>query len=197
MSQRFLTVPNQLTFLRLAFLPLFLALIFYSHYRWALAVLVIAGCSDGLDGLLARRLNQRTALGAYLDPIADKLLLSSSFLVLALKGKIRWWLTFLVLSRDVTMLTIAVVIILVVGYRPFPPTIYGKITTTVQILLVFEVLTKAAFPELGFALLNSGLRYVVAGFTVFSGFHYSVIIARRLSTFGEPAVTGSDKTPSS
>jgi cardiolipin synthase (CMP-forming) len=197
MYQRFFTVPNQVTFLRLAFLPLFLALVFYDHYRWALAVLVIAGCSDGLDGLLARRLNQRTALGAYLDPIADKLLLSSSFLVLALKGKIRWWLTFLVLGRDVTMLTIAVVIILVVGYRPFPPTIYGKITTTVQLLLVFEVLTRASFPEIGLEPVQTVLKYAVAGFTVFSGFHYSVIIARRLSSVGEPIVTGSDKTPSS
>jgi cardiolipin synthase len=197
MYQRFFTVPNQVTFLRLAFLPLFLALVFYDHYRWALAVLVIAGCSDGLDGLLARRLNQRTALGAYLDPIADKLLLSSSFLVLALKGKIRWWLTFLVLGRDVTMLTIAVVIILVVGYRPFPPTIYGKITTTVQLLLVFEVLTRASFPEIGLEPLQTVLKYAVAGFTVFSGFHYSVIIARRLSSSDEPKVIGSGKTPSS
>ena len=197
MYQRFFTVPNQVTFLRLAFLPLFLALVFYDHYRWALAVLVIAGCSDALDGLLARRLNQRTALGAYLDPIADKLLLSSSFLVLALKGKIRWWLTFLVLGRDITMLTIAVVIILVVGYRPFPPTIYGKITTAVQILLVFEVLTRASFPEMGLAPVQSALKYLVAGFTILSGFHYSVIIARRLSLWGEPQTSGSDKTPSS
>jgi cardiolipin synthase len=197
MYQRFFTVPNQVTFLRLAFLPLFLALVFYDHYRWALAVLVIAGCSDALDGLLARRLNQRTALGAYLDPIADKLLLSSSFLVLALKGKIRWWLTFLVLGRDITMLTIAVVIILVVGYRPFPPTIYGKITTAVQILLVFEVLTRASFPDMGLAPVQSALKYLVAGVTIFSGFHYSVIIARRLSLWGEPQTSGSDKTPSS
>lgn len=195
MSQRFLTVPNQLTFLRMAFLPLFLALVFYGHYRWALAVLVIAGCSDGLDGLLARRLNQRTALGAYLDPIADKLLLSSSFLVLAIKGKIRWWLTILVLGRDVTMLATAVVIILVVGYRPFPPTIYGKLTTAVQILLVFEILTRASFPEMGFTPVHSFLKYAVAGVTIFSGFHYSVIIARRLSSWGEPKLSGSGKTP--
>jgi cardiolipin synthase len=181
MRQRFFTVPNQLTFLRLAFLPLFLMLIFYEHYRWALAVLLIAAVSDGLDGLLARKLNQRTALGAYLDPIADKMLLSSSFLVLALKGKIRWWLTIMVLGRDVMMLTAAVVIILVVGYRPFPPTIYGKLTTAVQILLVFATVTAAGFPSLGLDPIHSVLRYLVAGLTAFSGLHYSVIIARRLS----------------
>jgi cardiolipin synthase (CMP-forming) len=186
MSQRFLTVPNQITFLRLAFLPLFLGLILYDRYEWALAVLLVAGLSDGLDGLLARKLNQRTALGAYLDPIADKMLLSSSFLVLALKGKIRWWLTIMVLGRDAMMLTAAAVIILVVGYRPFPPTIYGKLTTTVQILLVLATVTGAAFPSLALAPVQAILRYLVAGLTAFSGLHYSVIIARRLHA-GEPA----------
>lgn len=181
MSKRFLTVPNQLTFLRLAFLPLFLVLVFYEHYRWALAVLLIAAITDGLDGLLARRLNQKTALGAYLDPIADKMLLSSSFLVLALKGKIRWWLTILVLARDVTILTTAAVIILVVGYRPFPPTIFGKLTTTVQIILVFAIITEAAFPMPALHGTHAAMRYIVAGLTIFSGLHYSVIIARRIS----------------
>src|SRR6266576_6568458 len=133
MQGRIWTVPNQITFLRLGFLPLFLILMSYERYRWALLVLVVAGLSDGIDGLLARRLNQKTALGAYLDPIADKLLLSSSFLVLALEGQIRWWLTILVLSRDVLILTTAVVILLAAGYRRFPPSLYGKITTGLQI----------------------------------------------------------------
>ena len=95
---RILTVPNQLTFLRLAFLPFFIIAIKYDRYDWALGILVLAGLSDGLDGFLARGLNQRTPLGAYLDPIADKLLLSSSYFVLALKGKIGWWLAILVLG---------------------------------------------------------------------------------------------------
>jgi len=78
MKSRILTVPNQLTFLRLAFLPFFVIAIHYEHFELALGILVLAGVSDGLDGWLARSLNQKTALGAYLDPIADKLLLSSS-----------------------------------------------------------------------------------------------------------------------
>jgi cardiolipin synthase len=90
MKGRIWTVPNQITFLRLGFLPFFLILIAYSHYRSALLVLVIAGLSDGIDGLLARSLNQRSALGAYLDPIADKLLLSSSFVILAFKKQLAW-----------------------------------------------------------------------------------------------------------
>ncbi len=77
MTGRIWTVPNQITLLRLGFLPLFLILIVYEHYRWALLILVLAGLSDGIDGLLARKLDQKSAIGAYLDPIADKLLLSS------------------------------------------------------------------------------------------------------------------------
>jgi cardiolipin synthase len=181
MKSRILTVPNQLTFLRLGFLPFFIISIHYRRYDIALAVLIIAALTDGLDGLLARSLNQKTALGAYLDPIADKLLLSSSFVVLALNRKISWWLATLVLSRDILLLTSAAVILVVAGYRPFPPSIYGKLTTAVQILLVFAVvlLAVADWPWLQFVRMIIG--YLVAGFTVFSGFHYSIVVARRLS----------------
>ncbi len=181
MATRIFNVPNQLTLLRLGFLPLFLILIIYDRYGWGLAVLLIAAITDGLDGLLARRLNQRTALGAYLDPIADKMLLSSSFLVLALKGKIHWWVTVVVMARDAILLTTAVVIILVAGYRRFPPSIFGKVTTFVQILLVFVVVTQAALPAAGLDPVQSVLRYCVAFFTAFSGLHYSITVARRLS----------------
>src|SRR5580693_1356824 len=125
MTGRIWTVPNQITLLRLGFLPFFLILISYEQYKWALLIQVLAGLSDGIDGLLARTLNQRSTLGAFLDPIADKLLLSSSFLILAFKQKLAWWLTIIVLSRDVLILIVAVVILLVSGYRPFPPSIYG------------------------------------------------------------------------
>ena len=180
MKSRILTVPNQLTFLRLGFLPFFIISIHYRRYDIALAVLIIAALTDGLDGLLARSLNQKTALGAYLDPIADKLLLSSSFVVLALNRKISWWLAILVLSRDVLLLTSAAVILVVAGYRLFQPSIYGKLTTALQIMLVFAVvlLAVADWPWLQFVRMILG--YLVAGFTVFSGFHYSIVVARRL-----------------
>lgn len=180
MATRILTVPNQITFLRLGFLPFFLIFISYERYDWALAVLVVAALTDGLDGLLARRLNQKSALGAYLDPIADKLLLSSSFFILAIKGKIAWWLTILVLSRDVLILTTAAVILLVSGYRRFPPSLSGKITTTVQILLVFVVVCAAVFEQPYLEVVRQVFIYLVAAFTLVSGFHYSVVIARRL-----------------
>jgi cardiolipin synthase (CMP-forming) len=181
MASRILTVPNQLTLLRLGFLPLFIILVFYRRYSWALAILILAGLTDSMDGLLARSLNQKTSLGAYLDPIADKLLLSSSFVVLALNGQLRWWLTILVLGRDVLILTAAAVILVTTGYRAFPPSIYGKLTTTVQILLVFTVLAAAVFHNPLLIVTRRGLVYLVAALTVFSGFHYSVVVARRLS----------------
>jgi len=181
MQGRIWTVPNQITFLRLGFLPLFLILMSYERYRWALLVLVVAGLSDGIDGLLARSLNQRSSLGAYLDPIADKLLLSSSFLILAFKKQLAWWLTILVLSRDVLILIVAVVILLISGYRPFPPSIYGKLTTATEIILVFLVVLGAAYPHYHVGVLNHVLIYAVTVLSIVSGFHYSFTTARHLS----------------
>jgi cardiolipin synthase (CMP-forming) len=186
MKGRIWTVPNQITLLRLGFLPFFLILISYEHYRWALAVLVIAGLSDGIDGLLARQLNQRSALGAYLDPIADKLLLSSSFVILAFKKEIAWWLTIIVLSRDVLILIVAVVIILIWGYRPFPPSLLGKMTTFLQIVLVFAVVLGAAYPNPLLGSIKQILIYLVATLATASAFQYSVSIARNLSSPAPP-----------
>ncbi len=186
MQGRIWTVPNQITLLRLGFLPIFLILISYEHYRWALAVLVVAGLSDGIDGLLARQLNQRSSLGAYLDPIADKLLLSSSFVILAFKMEIAWWLTIIVLSRDVLILVVAVVIILIWGYRPFPPSLLGKMTTFFQIVLVFTVVLGAAYPNALLGGIKQILIYLVAALATVSAFQYSVSIARRLSAPAPP-----------
>ncbi len=181
MASRVFTVPNQLTFLRLGFLPFFIISIHYHRYDVALGILIIAGLTDGLDGLLARSLNQKTALGAYLDPIADKLLLSSSFVILALNRKISWWLATLVLSRDIILLTAAAVILVVAGYRPFPPSIWGKFTTGLQIALVFAVVLLAVTDWAWLQVVRNILGYLVAGFTVFSGFHYCFTVARRLN----------------
>jgi cardiolipin synthase (CMP-forming) len=182
MQGRIWTVPNQITLLRLGILPFFLILISYERYRWALLVLVLAGFSDGIDGLLARKLNQRSSLGAYLDPIADKLLLSSSFLILAFKNQLAWWFTIIVLSRDVLILIVAVVIILISGYRPFPPSLLGKSTTFLQIVLVFVTVLIAAYPDLHWGAFKHVLIYVVTVLAIASGFHYSFSIARRLSS---------------
>jgi len=182
MQGRIWTFPNQITLLRLGFLPLFLILIVYEHYRWALLILVLAGLSDGIDGLLARKLNQKSAIGAYLDPIADKLLLSSSFVILAMEKKIAWWLTIMILSRDILLLVVAAVIILISGYRPFPPSRLGKATTFFQIILVFAAVLAAAYANPMVIEMNRLLAYVVAALTVISGFDYSFTTARRLSS---------------
>ncbi len=180
-KSRILTVPNELTFLRLAFLPFFIIAIKYDRYDMALGILFAAGISDGLDGLLARLLNQKTTLGAYLDPIADKLLLSSSYLVLALKGRIAWWLAIMVLGRDVLILMACAVILLVVGFRSFPPSIWGKAATFFEILLVFIVLMLAVFHWSWLPTTQSYCRYIVAALVMISGVNYSFVVSRKLA----------------
>ena len=180
MRSRILTVPNQLTFLRLAFLPFFIIAIKYDRYTVALGILILAGVSDGMDGLLARNLNQRTALGAYLDPIADKLLLSSSYFVLALKGKIAWWLSILVLGRDALLLIACAVILLVVGYRPFPPSIWGKATTFFEIVMIVMVLVLTIWHPEALWVARKICGYCVATFVIVSCLHYSIVVSRQL-----------------
>jgi cardiolipin synthase len=180
MTSRIFTVPNQLTFLRLMFLPFFIMAIHYERYAWALGIFLVAGASDALDGLLARGLNQRTPLGAYLDPIADKLLLSFSYLELALHGKIAWWLAIMVLGRDVLLLIASAVIIVTVGYMALPPSIYGKATTFFEILMVFLVLVLAIREYPALIAVKDICAYCVAAFVCISGAHYSIVVSRRL-----------------
>src|SRR3989338_7947065 len=125
--------PNQLTLLRLVFIPFVILSIVVGQYGTAFVLVLIAGVSDVLDGVLARRLGQQTTLGTYLDPIADKLLLSSSFVVLGMAGQIPLWLVILVLSRDVIILSTVLVMILTTPLRTFPPSLYGKANTVAQI----------------------------------------------------------------
>lgn len=179
-ESRIFTVPNQLTFLRMGFLPFFIIAIHYNHYYYALLLLIAAGLSDGLDGLVARGLNQRSPLGAYLDPIADKLLMSSSYVVLAWKGKLAWWLAILVVSRDVLLLSASAAILIAVGYRPLPPSIWGKITTTVEIVLILVVILDQLYPVRFLALTKHWGILIVAFFVLVSWLHYSVVISQRL-----------------
>lgn len=181
MPSRIFTVPNELTLLRLAFLPFFIIAIEYDRYFIALAILVFSGLTDALDGYLARSLDQKTALGAYLDPIADKLLMSTSYLVLALKARIGWWLAILVLGRDLLLLVACAVILLTVGYRPFPPSIWGKLATTFEIFLIILVLVMAAWQRQSLGIARDICSYLVAALVVTSGLHYSVVVSRQLA----------------
>jgi cardiolipin synthase (CMP-forming) len=139
------TLPNFITLLRLAVLPFFLYSISQGRFDIALALFVAAGVSDGIDGFLARRFDMKSALGAYLDPIADKLLLMSSYLFLSIPSfpaavKVPVWLAFLVISRDVLLLTVALLLILTSTKRRFTPTWLGKVTTVTLIVTVLLVI---------------------------------------------------------
>src|SRR6202049_3377870 len=139
LSQIF-TAPNQLTLLRMVFVPFIVIELVEGRYLWALVLLSIAGFSDGLDGLLARKLHQQTVLGQYLDPIADKLLLSTMFPVLSILHKIPWKFTVLVFSRDISILAASAVLFAIAGLRDFRPSIFGKANTFAQVLAVFFVM---------------------------------------------------------
>lgn len=179
-KNQFWTAPNQLTLLRLIFIPFVLTNILDDNWRWALGLLVLAGLSDALDGFLARVLDQRTLLGQYLDPIADKLLLSSLFLVLAIVHKIPWKYTILVLSRDVCILATCMALYATVGFRDFRPSIFGKINTVCQICAVFFVVLAQVFNTTAVVMVKHAFLYATFGFTLLSGIHYVLLTGRRL-----------------
>ena len=134
-----LTVANQLTLLRMLLIPVFVILVVYGRPGWALATFVLAGITDGLDGLIARRANQQTSLGAWLDPMADKLLLVTTFVVLTVPGtdlvnRFPLWLTILVITRDVVIVTTVAIVTSVMGVRTFKPSVFGKIATGVYLV---------------------------------------------------------------
>lgn len=172
MKSQFWTAPNQLTLLRLIFVPFVITNVLEGDYKWALALFVAAGLSDGLDGLLARLLKQKTVLGQYLDPIADKLLLSSLFLVLSFTHQIPWKYTVLVFSRDVSILAISSLLYATTSLRDFRPSIFGKVNTFCQVGAVFFVLLVNVFATPGVALARTYFLYATFAFTLISGLHY-------------------------
>ena len=134
-----LTLANQLTILRIVLIPAFVLLVVYGRLGVALLVFIIAGATDALDGLIARRAGQRTSLGAWLDPMADKLLLVTTFIVLTLPGipmanHLPIWLTVAVITRDVVIIGVVAVVNLAVGPRTFRPSLLGKTTTAAFIV---------------------------------------------------------------
>ena len=136
---RNLTLANQLTILRILIAPFFVILVVYGMLGAALLAFMVAGLTDALDGLIARRAGQRTSLGAWLDPMADKLLLVTTFIVLTiptipLTNHLPPWLTILVISRDIVIVVVVAIVNLAVGPRTFTPSLLGKLTTATFIL---------------------------------------------------------------
>jgi len=172
-----INLPNFLTLLRILITPLFVIFMIKGQYRLSLLVFFLAGVSDGLDGLFARWFNQKTVLGAHLDPIADKLLLISAFVALAVQQIIPSWLAVVVISRDILIITgIAILRYFHATFR-IRPSMISKCTTAMQLATVFLVLLSFEVAAVGPMLLPlfwfttilttaSGLHYVVLGVTI-------------------------------
>ena len=174
------TAPNQLTLLRMVFVPFVVIHLVEGKYLWALVVFVIAGFSDGLDGLLARTLHQQTLLGQYLDHIADKLLLSTMFLVLSILHKIPWKYTVVVFSRDISILAAGAVLFAIAGLRDFRPSIFGKANTVSQIGAVFFVMLLQVHPQRWVWVSSKVMLRATFIFTIVSALHYVILVQHRL-----------------
>ncbi len=175
-----LTAPNQLTLLRMMFLPFIVIKLVEGHYSVALILFVLAGMSDGLDGLLARTLKQQTILGQYLDPIADKLLLSTMFMVLSILHKIPWKFTVVVFSRDISILLASAVLYAIAGLRDFRPSIFGKANTFAQVAAVFFVLLFEINRSRWVAIARLSFLRATFAFTIISAMHYVLLVGQRL-----------------
>jgi cardiolipin synthase len=186
--RQILTAPNQLTLLRMIFLPFIVINLVKHDFKWALALFVLAGLSDGLDGLLARTLHQQTLLGQYLDPIADKLLMSTMFLVLSIEQRalVPWKYTILVFSRDISILLISGVLFMIAGLRDFRPSIFGKANTFAQVGAIFFVLLLLVKP---IVLIDNAAKIFLRAtfiFTIVSAVHYAFLVQHRLHSPAPP-----------
>ncbi len=190
MSSRIVTVPNMLTIFRMVLIPIFVTLLFYQRFILALAVFVVAGVTDGLDGLLARRFDQRSQLGTVLDPIADKLMLVTAFIVLSMRSvfpqpvpshlPVPFWVTVAVISRDVFIVVGAAAINIMTGFRGFRPSWLGKLNTSVQIIGIAAIMFAASFPY-GTGYYLPTIYTTVFTLAIFSGAHYVFFASKLLN----------------
>src|SRR5271156_995012 len=178
---QFRAAPNLLTLLRLFIIPFLVIEILDGNYRLSFALFILAGISDALDGLLARWLKQKTTLGQYLDPIADKLLLSTLFVVLTHVGLIPQYVTVLVFSRDVGILLISTLLFMTGAMRDFRPSLFGKLNTLIQIVALIAVLCQKIFVSTQLATLRDFLVRAIAVLAPLSAAQYAWIVFRRLN----------------
>jgi cardiolipin synthase (CMP-forming) len=172
-------IPNLLTAARLLAAPYILYLLWTGSFRTALVWFAIASATDVLDGYLARRFQAGSRLGALLDPVADKVLLSGSFLALGLKSVIPFSLTIFVLGRDLMILAFAIVALARSTHRDFPPSVWGKASTAAQITYVlFAVGHEAGLAPLAVVMILGWITFVL---TIWSGIDYFIKVSRRVS----------------
>jgi cardiolipin synthase len=182
-------VPNVLSFLRIVLAPYIMRAIWLREYEFAIILCLLAGLSDALDGFLARRFKAITSFGTYLDPLADKILLSGVFVTLALDRAIPWWLTSLVLGRDLLILGFVLWALRATSLRAFPPSLWGKVSTILQIFfLVTALLRLAGYADKQTLLM---MMWATAVATLGSGVHYAWT-ARRLLHSQKKRVLASD-----
>ena len=189
-SSRIFTVPNLLTIFRMVLIPLFVTLLFYQKFLWALGTFVIAGITDGLDGLLARRFAQQSHLGTILDPIADKLMLVTAFVVLSMRSvfpqpipshlPVPFWVTVAAISRDVFIVVGAAAINIMTGFRGFRPSWLGKLNTIVQIAAIAAIMCAPAIPKYTGYYLPT-VYAAVFGMALLSGLHYIFFASKLLN----------------
>jgi cardiolipin synthase len=178
---QFRSVPNLLTLMRLFLIPYLVIEILDGRFRMAFALFVLAGFSDGFDGLVARMTKQYTRLGQYLDPIADKLLLSTLFVVLTHVGLVPRYVTVLVFSRDLGILLISTLLFATGTLKDFRPSLLGKLNTLVQIVGLTVVLVEQVWPGVDMGLLRGGLLRSIAALAPVSAAQYAWIVLRRVS----------------
>ncbi len=180
------TAPNLLTMVRIALTPLLVLAVLERQYQAAFLMFAIAALTDAMDGLLARWLEQRTRLGQYLDPIADKILLSSLFLVLTRMGVLKTEIAAVVFGRDIGMLCVAAILYFSTGLRDFHPTLLGKANSLSQVLALGMVLLSRMTGALEFgSWIGAGERIALDAtmlLTIISGFHYALVVSRRIGT---------------
>jgi cardiolipin synthase len=177
---QFRAAPNLLTLLRLFIIPFLVIEILDGNYGISFALFLLAGLSDGLDGLLARWLEQRTTLGLYLDPIADKLLLSTLFLVFTHVGLVPRYVTVLVFSRDLGILLISTLLYTTGTLRDFRPSLLGKLNTLLQIVTLTVVLCQQIFSSILLTSLRDLLVRVIAVMAPLSAAQYAWLVIRRI-----------------
>jgi len=168
------SIPNFLSLFRIILVPVTVIFLIDGSFFTALAIFTLAGVTDALDGFLARVLSQKTVLGAYLDPLADKALLTSCFVTLSIMGIIPGWLAVVVVSRDfIILLGISILFMVSVPFE-IKPIFVSKVTTAVQIMTVFLALAFKTLGGDGHPLFIHSLHWLTAGFTIISGFHYLI-----------------------
>jgi cardiolipin synthase len=178
-SNPFRTAPNLLTLMRICLAPFLVAAILGAHYAVSFGLFAAAGLTDALDGTLARLLKQRSMLGQYLDPVADKLLLSTIFLVLMHEKLIPTTVTVLVFGRDVGILLVAAILYMAVGRREFKPSIFGKANTIAQVSAVAAVLLHQLTDAEWVVVFRTLALDATIVLTVVSGLHYAWAVSRR------------------